>query len=208
MLFLVWGAGIVAALYSLQQYNTVAGRAVVCKVHESLLYQPAGSPSPSLVMYVHPFCPCTWASFQELTKIVDAARARGKQPAVKIVVVVASGMPDGWRDGPNVRAARQFPGAEVHYDLDAHLARAQSVTTSGHVVMSDGPARLSFRGGITRSRGHAGDNDGTRAISDILNGRKPEVASTPVFGCPLYEAEACASSEACSASSAAKSVPQ
>lgn len=211
---LIWGAAIVAALYSLQHYNSlagqnsIAGRADFCQVHESLLYHPACSPSPALVMYVHPHCPCTRASFEELTKIVDRARAMGKQPAVKIVVVVAPGMPDGWREGPNVRAAHRFQGAEVIYDLDAQLARAQSATTSGHVVLIDGPARLGFRGGITRSRGHAGDNDGTRAIVDILNGRKPAVASTPVFGCPLFNSEACASSEACSVSGAARRVSQ
>jgi hypothetical protein len=202
---LVWGAGIIAALYSLQHYNSLPAGTVFCKVHESRLYHPTSSPSPSLVMYVHPFCPCTRASFQELTKIVDRARGDGKEPAVKIVVVVAPGMPDGWRDGPNVRAAHQFQGAEVQYDLDAHLARAQSVTTSGHVVMFDSPARLGFRGGITRSRGHAGDNDGTRAITEILNGRKPSIAYTPVFGCPLYEAEACLSVEECAAATATES---
>jgi len=205
---LIWGAGIITALYSLQHYNSLPAGTVFCKVHESRLYHPTSSPSPSLVMYVHPFCPCTRASFQELTKIVDRARADGKEPAVKIVVVVAPGMPEGWRDGPNVRAAHQFQGAEVYYDLDAHLAHAQSVTTSGHVVMFDSPARLGFRGGITRSRGHAGDNDGTRAITDILNGRKPEVSAMPVYGCPLFDAEACASSEECSAPGAAKSVSQ
>lgn len=211
---LVWGAGIVAALWSLQHYDSIAGQnslppaTCVHHVHESLRYQPSDSPSPALVMYVHPHCPCTRASFQELTKLVDRARAGGKEPAVKIVVVVAPGMPEGWRDGPNVRAAQRFQGAEVHYDLDAQLARAQNATTSGHVVLSDGPARLSFRGGITRSRGHAGDNAGTRAITEILNGRRPEVTTTPVFGCPLYEAEACDSSEACPAASAVKSVSQ
>jgi len=46
---------------------------------------------------------------------------------------------------------------------------------------------LVFSGGITQSRGHAGDNAGENAIISLINTRAADQAKTPVFGCSLTE---------------------
>lgn len=215
LVFAVWGAGIVAALYSLQHYNSVAGR-VGAGVAPVSRCGTTPAPKPRLTMYVHPHCPCTRASLAEFEKLAVGAQTQSSDLAVEIVVVVAPGMEPQWRDGTVVRAgetlirqlAERSADVAVRFDLDAVEAHRIGALTSGYTTFVSANGDVLFRGGITRSRGHGGDNSGTRALTALLSDRKPEVASTPVFGCPLFDPEACASSEACSSSNAAKGVSQ
>jgi len=205
---IVWGFGIVAALYSLEHYKSLAGKAAA-GAPAALTADAASTPGkPRLVMYVHPHCPCTRASLAEFEQLVAGAKARGQELDFEVVVVVPPKMDPTWREGAIVRAAEQLVGVRVRTDLDAIEAREVGAFTSGHTLLVDAKGDVIFRGGITRSRGHAGDNAGTRALTELLHDRKPDVAATPVFGCPLFEPAACASIQACSASSAPKSVSQ
>lgn len=204
---LVWSAAIVAALWSLQHYNSIAGRAAAVSTDVSAAPRLAGR-AKRLTLYVHPHCPCTRASLAEFRELIDRANAGGREFAAEVVVVVAPGMEPNWHEGAIVRAAEQLAGVSVRFDVDAVEAREVGALTSGHAVLADSAGNTLFRGGITRSRGHAGDNAGTRALTELLNDHKSDVATTPVFGCPLFDPEACASSEACSAASAVKSVSQ
>ena len=52
------------------------------------------------------------------------------------------------------------------------------------VVAREG-GRLLFRGGITPSRGHEGDNAGRRRIASLLANGSADGRQTRVFGCPL-----------------------
>jgi hypothetical protein len=45
---------------------------------------------------------------------------------------------------------------------------------------------LIFSGGITGSRGHAGDNDGEQALLEALTHGGGARATASVFGCPLF----------------------
>ena len=195
------------ALFSLEYYKSLPGRDGVERfvpptVGDLRAASITASPSPRLVIYVHPHCPCTRASLAEFRQLVDGAKSHGRKVSPEIVVVVPPGMDDSWRNGPIVQAAEQlvvdkWAGVRlrINHDLDEALdARA---TTSGHTLLIDTSGTVIFRGGLTRSRGHAGENAGTRALSELLNDRKPEVATTPVFGCPLYSPEACRADEEC-----------
>jgi hypothetical protein len=48
---------------------------------------------------------------------------------------------------------------------------------------------LIFSGGITASRGHAGENAGVLALVALLTHGRPERRATSVFGCPLFGAD-------------------
>lgn len=199
-----WGCGIIAALWSLEHYKSLAGRAEAVDVAPPIVDEAAPA-RMRLIMYVHPHCPCTRASLIEMQHLVSGVKDRGRAVATEIVVVVPPGLDDTWRDGMITRAAEQFEGATVRYDLDAAEAREVGATTSGHTVLVDAAGRHLFRGGLTRSRGHAGDNAGSRAVGELLHDRKPESTATPVFGCPLYAAEACRSADECRAAKTMKS---
>jgi hypothetical protein len=99
--------------------------------------------------------------------------------------------PDGssgeW-DNTNLRRnAAAIPGVKVLSDIDGIEARRFGVKTSGHTLLYARDGRLLFSGGITDSRGHAGDNTGQRAIESLFNDVNPVRASTFVFGCALAD---------------------
>jgi hypothetical protein len=137
---------------------------------------------PTLVMLAHPRCPCTVASVAELARIM--ARLQGKVTAyVLLVEPVESGAK--WENTNLQRSAEAIPGVQVVVDHDGAEARRFGAETSGHTFLFDADGRLLFSGGITTSRGHAGDNAGESAIVALVNNQTPARTQTLVFGCSL-----------------------
>ena len=149
---------------------------------------PAGCalPPPAgrhvLVMFGHPHCPCTRASMSELERI--AARTRGRLD-VHVVFYADRALGDGWERGDLWEQATAIPHARVWSDPEGVLAGRFDARTSGQALVYAPDGRLVFRGGITGSRGHAGDNEGKNAVLDLVQGGEPESDGTPVFGCAL-----------------------
>jgi hypothetical protein len=59
--------------------------------------------------------------------------------------------------------------------------------TSGHTLLYGTDGRLLFSGGLTASRGHAGENVGESAIIALVNHQTPLRSQTLVFGCALTQ---------------------
>jgi hypothetical protein len=139
---------------------------------------------PTLVMVVHPRCPCTRASIGELAQIM--ARQQGKLRAY--VMFNKPGKSDAnWDDTPLWRSAKKIPGVTVLSDVDEVTASRLGAETSGHTFLFAADGRLLFSGGITESRGHAGDNAGESAILSLVNNNRAERNQTFVFGCALAD---------------------
>jgi hypothetical protein len=141
---------------------------------------------PTLLMFVHPKCPCSAASVEELARLANDCEGRLK---VVVLVLQPSNEPPSWSHTSLWQSAQSIPGVSVESDVDAKLARQLGVITSGQVLLYDRSGNLEFSGGITASRGHAGDNDGADAIVAHVLGRGGPAAlirETPVFGCALY----------------------
>jgi hypothetical protein len=96
-------------------------------------------------------------------------------------------VPDDWERTDLWRSAASIPGVQVWADPDGAEARRFHAATSGLALLYDGDGRLRFCGGITRARGHAGDNPGREALRALLLEGGPGPTQTPVFGCPLFE---------------------
>jgi hypothetical protein len=139
---------------------------------------------PTLVMLAHPYCPCTAASIGELAQIM--ARLEGKLRAY-VILVRPKGARGNWEDTDLRRSAEAIPGVTVVFDLDGVEASRFGAETSGHTELFGADGRLLFSGGITASRGHAGDNAGENAIVALLNKQTPVRTQTLIFGCPLTE---------------------
>lgn len=193
----VWAGAIVAGFWSLEQYKSIGGRAeatIVEPYPRAAADAAHAATSQRIVMYVHPHCPCTRASFQELTKII---RAGGERLAAEVVVVVEPGMHADWKDGAIVRAARDLPGVALRFDETGAEAQKFGAYTSGHTMLFAADGAPLFRGGITRSRGHEGENPGSRTIKLLLTDSllvsmaKSQSMHAPVFGCPLFSREPC-----------------
>ena len=144
----------------------------------------ARTSKPTLLMAVHPQCPCSHASVGELALIM--ARAQGLLD-VHVLFYKPNGFKKEWTQNDLWRQAVAIPGVSVELDEDAREARRFGVTTSGHVMLFDRQGKLMFQGGITPSRAHSGDNAGRAAILALVHGLQPERQRTLVFGCSLGE---------------------
>ena len=145
---------------------------------------PLAQDRPTLVMFAHPECPCTRASIGELAELMTYCQNRVK---AHVVFLYPKGTSEDWLHTDLWRSAEAIPGVLVQADEDALEAGRFKATTSGQVVLYNAGGKLLFRGGITSSRGHYGDNSGLSAITAMVNGETPRVRETPVFGCPLLD---------------------
>jgi hypothetical protein len=213
----VWLALVCAGTRSLLDYSYAqgeVGRAPRVWPALSRLQQPTSG--LVLVMMVHPRCTCTAATLAELQEFL--ARASGP-PTAYVIFHVEGG--DRARTTATAlwRQAAAIPGVTLIAD-DGTEAGIFGANTSGETMLYDASGRLRFAGGITGSRGHAGENYGLNALLAATRGAATvvtaaadtaktnlanpgerstntaeaaataRVASAPVFGCPLHDPDA------------------
>jgi hypothetical protein len=138
----------------------------------------------TLVMIVHPHCPCTRASIGELALLM--AQSQGRLTAY-VLFLKPAGFSDNWEKTDLWQSAASIPGVKPIIDYDGVEASRFNATTSGQTALYDAEGRLLFSGGITIARGHAGDNAGRSAIVSLVNTGIAEQTETSVFGCPLFD---------------------
>ncbi len=183
-LLAVWAIAVVTGCVILEAYAASPGAAVQ---HRSRW--PAGSVipldgrRPTLLVFLHPFCPCSSASVDEFFELLGRA---GDRVAAHAVI-----LRPGTRQvetGPRIDGLlRELPGLATWEDEGGKLARRFGVLTSGHVLLYDPLGRLLFSGGITSARGHRGESFGRTAVLAELLGEQADRRSAPVFGCPLFD---------------------
>jgi len=137
---------------------------------------------PTLLIFVHPLCPCTRATFHELGELLAELPDR---LSVVLVFTIPDGLPTGWEKEDLWQSATSLPGVRLWRDEGGVEARRFGVRGSGHALLYDVSGRLLFSGGITLSRGHEGDNPGLLAIVDFVQHGHASTTHTPVFGCSL-----------------------
>jgi hypothetical protein len=179
----VWGAVIAAGCLVLEAYATspgARGRSLPDWPQNCVVSNDGRH--PTLLIFLHPQCPCSSASIDELKEIVERCGDRARLHAVvlRTDALEREGVADIERSLADVRGIRIWP------DQGGALARRFGVFTSGHVLLYDSSGRLTFSGGITPTRAHRGDNLGRSAILSAILGVSSDRGSTPVFGCPLF----------------------
>jgi hypothetical protein len=138
----------------------------------------------NLIVWLHPRCPCSGATLDELSERV--ARARGKI-RLHVVFIKPRSVPEGWERGELWRRAEAIPDARLIVDDAGVEASRFGAVTSGHVSLYGVDGRVRFSGGITRSRGCRGENPGLAAVTAALAGDAPGSGRSCVFGCPLFK---------------------
>jgi hypothetical protein len=177
-----WAVSVALGLRMLLNYETKPGQVgAIPKSWPSASQIRRSTDRRTLVMLAHPRCPCSRASVGELAQIM--ARVQGKLAAY--VIFLKPDHTSEWDDTDLQRSAAAIPGVTVVSDIDGVEARRFGAETSGHTLLFDRDGRLLFSGGITQSRGHAGENAGERAIVALVNNRAAERVATFVFGCSL-----------------------
>jgi hypothetical protein len=188
-----WGIGVLAGFGLLVQYSSAPGgfgTAAMTWPADTAL--PRGE-QPALVMFMHPQCPCSRASLEELSRILVGTSS---QVRVHVVFVRPKCFGSHWERTDLWRSAAAMPGVEVSVDVDGVEARRFGAATSGATFLYDGSGALVYRGGVTPSRGHVGDSIGAKVIAGFLSSGGGGQSTGPVFGCPLFGGEARAGEEA------------
>jgi hypothetical protein len=180
----VWFAGIASGLAVVWAYENRPGEAARAPVRWPAQTALArATDGPTLVFLAHPQCTCTRASLDELAEVL----ARAPRPIRAYVLFLKpAGFEAGWEQTDTWRAAAALPHVTVLRDDEGLEARRFGVATSGQTLLYDGAGRLVFSGGITGSRGHAGNNAGEAALVDLLTRGAADRAGSNVFGCPLF----------------------
>ncbi len=191
-LLTVWGIAVAAGTLFLGAYAAApgaAGQALPDWPRDSVI--PLDGRRPTLVMFLHPLCPCSRASVDELTEILGRCRNHVRAHAV----ILRTPSLEGAR-GPRIdRQLQDVQGLRAWYDDGASLSRRFGVLTSGHVLIYDPSGRLLYSGGITPARGHRGENFGRSAVLAALRGERTERTGVPPFGCPLFEVQPAGTTE-------------
>jgi hypothetical protein len=186
LLAAVWLIGVVAGLRGVWAYENGPGADANppqrWPAHSTLVSAPD---RPTLVFVAHPQCTCTRASLDELAETL--ARAP-KHPRTYVLFLRPLVFDAGWERTDLWRRAAALPDVTVLRDDDGVEARRFGVETSGQALLYDRRGTLIFSGGITGSRGHAGDNAGAAALEALLTRGQADRNGTRVFGCPLFSA--------------------
>jgi hypothetical protein len=182
-----WSFALIAGLRTLFSYERTGGTiGEVRQQWPAASRIPAPNERPTLVMLAHPRCPCTGASIEELAKIM--AHVHGKISAY-VLFLKPQSVSAGWSDTDLRHDAERIPGVTVLCDIDGTEARKFGAETSGHTFLYDQHGTLLFSGGITKARGHAGDNAGEDAIVSLVKDQRATLGRTSVFGCSLVDRE-------------------
>jgi len=179
---ITWIAAVAFGVRVLFQYENTPGHVGTLAPEWPAAHIERATDRPTLVMLAHPHCPCTASSVGELAQIM--ARFQGKVAAY-VLIVKPKEAGGAWEDTNLRRSAEAIPGVKVVIDPDGMEAGRFGAETSGHTLLFGADGHLLFSGGLTASRGHAGDNAGESAILALLNHQTPAQTRTLVFGCSL-----------------------
>ena len=181
----LWLLAVGEGIHILSKYESTPGNRGVSPVlwpSETSLRRD--STRATLVMVLHPRCPCSRASIAELAELMAKSQ---EAMSTYVLFYQPTGFEEDWAKTDLWRRAGAIPGVSRIIDLDGREAERFGGVTSGQASLYDEHGRLLFHGGITRARGHAGDNPGRNAIVSWVNKRAVGISVTPVFGCPIFD---------------------
>lgn len=188
-----WLSAAGIGMWALHRHDTTAGGGAAAPTD-----WPAGSSLSrdatryTLVVFLHPRCPCSRATVDVLTELV--ARAAAANAGQRLAVTVCMDRPDGadesWDHTALWRKVRAVDGARLIADRNGVEAHRFGAATSGQSMLYNPAGKLLFSGGLTESRGEAGESAGMDAILRDIGGapgRAANAAAAPVYGCELFD---------------------
>jgi len=138
--------------------------------------------SSTLILAVHPHCPCTRATLSELSEIMSHTQNRLR---AYVLFLSPSDFAPGWEKTDLWYSAKSIPQTTVISDINGAESARFNCATSGQALVYDAKGTLRFNGGITSARGHQGDNAGRDAIVALARSGSADREQTLVFGCAL-----------------------
>lgn len=185
---LLWAISIGVGLYLLMHHEITPGappKAPPFKFPKDSKLK-LSSDKDTLVMFVHPQCPCTKASLKQLAPL-----SLKQDLSIKLVHYKPSIMPDGWKEEWQLDDWTKQKTVQVIEDKDGLEAKRFDAKTSGQTFLFAPSGTLLFHGGITVARGVTGESEGFNSLTQALVRDKKAEALNPnfkkslVFGCNL-----------------------
>lgn len=178
----LWLALCASGVYALWAYASTPGQigAVPRRWPAAAVSRPDPT-KPTLLLFVHPQCPCTRATMDDLAWVLTRARGR---VAARALFYRPADEPEAWIRTSLWRTARAL-GVSVAADPDGAQARLFGAATSGMALVYAPDGRLLYDGGLTPGRGHEGDGPGRKTALAAIDGSLKTAAEVPVFGCAL-----------------------
>lgn len=137
----------------------------------------------TLVMVLHPHCPCSRASLQQVASIMNSKNS----PKCLLLFYTPSSFAKDWEKTDLWNQALEISGAELISDIDGIEAQKFGGITSGQTYIFDKAGILNFSGGITIARGHSGECANLAIAKNALEDKFAVSNVTPVYGCPIIE---------------------
>src|SRR5258708_20396570 len=183
---LAWMVGTGAGLWALAAHTFVPGISGSPEKHwpqKSRLTR--GTDGYTLVLALHPECPCSWATVDELDTILACT---GTKLNVKALFIAFPELPEPVELSALWARTQRIKQIEVIKDEGGREVRQFDAHTSGEARLYGPDGVLLFHGGITGSHGPQADNPAEAAVIAWVNqGRQSSALSnTPVFGCSLW----------------------
>jgi hypothetical protein len=182
---LIWFGACFVGFKVLFDYGQTPGTVASLPVRwpaSSTLHRKANQ--ATLVMFIHPHCPCSRASIGELARLMTHS---SQQFNAYVLFLAPKDYPTTWVKSELWKSAAAIPGVQTFLDPDGSEARRFHATTSGGVAIYNSTGTLVFSGGITPSRGHFGDSVGLDSALASLSESATKPCRSAVFGCPLFE---------------------
>lgn len=185
ILCVTWGASMLVGLFLSIDYEcrpAVSGRAIASWPGSARI---SGAVKKSrLIMFLHPHCPCSWASLVGLADTLSRSR---RAVAVHVLFFSSQDFTLPAQKSALWAKASTIPDVAITCDEEGAISRSFGASASGTVLLYDETGRLQFSGGITAGRGHVGQNAGSRALTAFLNYERVNDRDHPVFGCPITD---------------------
>ena len=181
---IAWAVGVGAGVFAMVRYEATPGYPASAQPRWSSANPwqiRRHADQPTLLMFVHPFCPCSRASLTELQRVMQTPAGQRADVHLLFLTVDDTALDDS----PTWRRALQMGGVTLHRDVDPGSMLEFGATTSGFVALYGEDGALRFSGGITGGRGHDGDNASEAALLLSLSGGLAAGAPSPTFGCAL-----------------------
>ncbi|WP_437230484.1 hypothetical protein SH661x_001992 [Planctomicrobium sp. SH661] len=179
----LWGIGLACGAYYINNYtNTPDPVGVAPPVWPSESTLPRKPDQATLVMFLHPGCPCSRASLWELEELKTQLPP---DVGIDLVMVADPDHAEDWRQTPLQKQAAEIPDAQIVQDVGGLQSNLFHAATSGETFLYSATGELLFHGGITAARGHMGDAPGQDAILEVLKNPRHKTIGCSVFGCQL-----------------------
>lgn len=178
-----WAIVVGAGFLCLMQYENTPGKTI--SMNSLWPRESKVRPNqykPTLLMFVHPQCPCSKASIAELSELLQWFP---NQVKTYILFYQPSDFPVDWDKTALWASAQQIPGVTLLEDWDGQEAKRFRATISGQVLFYNSRQELQFSGGITPARGQMGYSEGQAALKRLISKESLPQLKTPVFGCPI-----------------------